>query len=454
MHCQNNTIYKKQDDKKINVFILIGIIIYTLGTYTLNSFLTSSLIEVTFSITCLLFIIFSYVISSNKIYIYKVDLLWFLFFSYFLINLTIHSQFQNTFYLDIIGYAFIFLFLIFAKIDAKYFVISIKILFLISIIYALSSIMQYYKIELYMKYFIRFFTSGEREEILRIYNNGNMTGFTWQTAFIASYVTYGIAITFISYKYIKSKFSRILMLSVTILMFLSLFMSGKRAHLLFMFISLFIVFFFSAESKKMIKQGLKLITILFSSMIILTGFLLLVDIDEKGPMGNVINRFFDTINGLEQGEDITSGRVYLYRYALELFSNNPIFGIGWREFKEISVGIINYNTGSHPHNIYIQLLTELGIIGFILFVLPMIYSLIKTIKLLVRYSLYFGKDLQWKFLLQFSLFVQSFFFLYGITGNLLTDRVFLYIYAFAVAIAMSAIKYTNNLGTKVKGESI
>src|SRR5699024_11362609 len=90
-----------------------------------------------------------------------------------------------------------------------------------------------------------------------------------------------------------------------------------------------------------------------------------------------------------------------------------------------------------------ELLTELGIIGFILFIIPVLYALIKTIILLLNSKEYFSFDTRWKVALQFSLYVQVFFLLYGITGNLLTDHVFLLMYVFAITIVLSSLKYAN-----------
>src|SRR5699024_230081 len=102
---------------------------------------------------------------------------------------------------------------------------------------------------------------------------------------------------------------------------------------------------------------------------------------------------------------------------------------------------LSNTSGSHPHNIYIQLLTELGLIGFILFVIPLIYALIKTAKLLISANKHTISNSYWKIGLQVSLFIQLFFILYGFTGNLLTDHMYILIYVFAVSITLSTIKF-------------
>lgn len=66
--------------------------------------------------------------------------------------------------------------------------------------------------------------------------------------------------------------------------------------------------------------------------------------------------------------DISSGRVGLWLIAIDLFKNNPIFGIGWGNYSfhvptDIQIAFDIHNA----HNCFLQVLCETGIIGFILF---------------------------------------------------------------------------------------
>ena len=56
-----------------------------------------------------------------------------------------------------------------------------------------------------------------------------------------------------------------------------------------------------------------------------------------------------------------------YGLALKIFKDNIIFGIGpkmFREYCNYDKYYIQYGCTSHPHNTYIQLLVETGLIGF------------------------------------------------------------------------------------------
>jgi O-antigen ligase len=66
----------------------------------------------------------------------------------------------------------------------------------------------------------------------------------------------------------------------------------------------------------------------------------------------------------------------IYNVGLNMFINNPLTGVGIGNYQDICLNtkkyndlMINYKCASHPHNIYIQWLSEGGIITFISFIL-------------------------------------------------------------------------------------
>ena len=81
----------------------------------------------------------------------------------------------------------------------------------------------------------------------------------------------------------------------------------------------------------------------------------------------------------------TSAYGEIYLLSIKMFADNPITGIGLNNYKYLcNINnsyknlMANYNCASHPHNIYIQWLTEGGLIVFLLFILYL-YYLIKFI---------------------------------------------------------------------------
>ena len=76
----------------------------------------------------------------------------------------------------------------------------------------------------------------------------------------------------------------------------------------------------------------------------------------------------------------TSAYGEIYLLSIKMFADNPITGIGLNNYKYLCKSnnsyknlMTNYNCASHPHNIYIQWLTEGGIIVFLFFILYLFY---------------------------------------------------------------------------------
>ena len=90
---------------------------------------------------------------------------------------------------------------------------------------------------------------------------------------------------------------------------------------------------------------------------------------------NIQPNFFEIIKNFS-----TSAYGEIYMLSYNMFLDNPITGIGINNFKylcEIDVLykklMVNYNCASHPHNVYIQWLTEGGMIVFISFIVYLYY---------------------------------------------------------------------------------
>lgn len=85
----------------------------------------------------------------------------------------------------------------------------------------------------------------------------------------------------------------------------------------------------------------------------------------------------------------------LIKTSYELFLKNPIFGIGPNTFRlecaSISQSSNISNCSTHPHNIYIQLLAETGIVGFSFIFGLLLYVLHKVLR--QTFANYFNKKL-------------------------------------------------------------
>ena len=87
-----------------------------------------------------------------------------------------------------------------------------------------------------------------------------------------------------------------------------------------------------------------------------------------------------------------------YNTAFEIFKKNPIFGIGIKNFRNVSYGkeynkIENINGGAtHPHQIHFEMLSEMGLFGYIFLFTILIYFIVKGFKLYIK-----NKDLLFLF---------------------------------------------------------
>lgn len=147
--------------------------------------------------------------------------------------------------------------------------------------------------------------------------------------------------------------------------------SGERSAvgLLLIFITLFIIFI-DINFLSKIKYIIFIITFLVAIVLNLPGL-------KERLYDNTMNLLFEE-NKLQA---FSRGHQEHYISALKMFQDNKITGVGVRNFrlecrkpvyKDIGVNACT----THPHNTYIQLLAETGIIGFT-FVLVLFASILK-----------------------------------------------------------------------------
>ena len=143
---------------------------------------------------------------------------------------------------------------------------------------------------------------------------------------------------------------------------------------------------------------------------------------------------FSVIDRFSQTDNVLSNRLYLWQYAWDLFLRKPIVGYGWGYYSSnINIIINTMNVSSiYAHNIYLQLLAETGIIGTVIFLSAMILTLRKSIAL-SRNTFVNSKD---NISITFSVCMQIFFLIYGISGNPLYDKQMCLPYLTAVAITL------------------
>ena len=110
--------------------------------------------------------------------------------------------------------------------------------------------------------------------------------------------------------------------------------------------------------------------------------------------------------------------------AIEIFKDNPIIGIGPKNYRyecrKEKYNISKYSCTSHPHNFYLQLLSEVGILGFLIPFIILINIFIYFLKIFYKKLIHKSDNQEIKNLLIYISFLITFFPIIP-TGNIFNN---------------------------------
>ena len=164
---------------------------------------------------------------------------------------------------------------------------------------------------------------------------------------------------------------------IILFLFSSLLIGEKANFIKCIFLtSIFLIFI----DKKSILKKLSLI-----SLFIIFAFIF---IKLNPPLNSRFVHHVFNLTKIDSYESLVRSNQHFSHYntAFEIFKKNPFFGIGLKNFRNLSFGkeynkIENVNGGStHPHQIHFEMLSEIGLMGYILLFGILIYFIIKGIK--------------------------------------------------------------------------
>ena len=393
-----------------------------------------------FVIAGTLFLAVFLMFKSNRKYMIKYGLSLFfieIFWVLTLLLMIISSQdFKHGDTGIVIQYGLLVIFIVTSKYSSGWLKDYKKYMLAFALVHSIFSIIFFVIPGIYPKYIIKLFDSQYHTQLLHWYNSGYATGFA--THYSQNGIFLAISTGVIFCIIICNKDKRIRNITSFLISIIALILTGKRGPLLFCILSILILYYMY-KSNKPVERLIKIIGIIaigISGVIILSKYVPAIE--------NTLNRF------TSYGSDITNGRTELYEFAWQWFNENPTFGIGWggypyRVNKTFIGAIYGRNSNMYAHNVYLQLLCEVGIVGFLLFMVPMFYTVIKTKKLLKMNR--FNKiilDKDEECALSISLFVQIFFLLYCFTGNPLYDYSSLFPYMISCAVTGAVAFKKNN----------
>lgn len=162
-----------------------------------------------------------------------------------------------------------------------------------------------------------------------------------------------------------------------------IYISGERTALALMLLSSIMMILLMSKY-----QMLRILSLIISILAILAITLISPKIKDRN-----IDLTMEQL-GISQPNSIVSTKIkkdfnlfspiheYHYKSALLMFLDNPIIGIGANNFRKLCLndkyytlpGQLHYaykssSCSTHPHNSYVQILTETGLIGFLIFLL-------------------------------------------------------------------------------------
>ena len=234
----------------------------------------------------------------------------------------------------------------------------------ISLLFCYSSLI----VDGYFQYF-----SGENLFGYALYNDYRVSSFFGSELILGSYLARFFPIFFGLFIFLnQAKKNKLMLFFMTIVFILSeglIFISGERLALFFMNLSTIYIILMIKEYK------------IYRFWTYIASLVLMIMLLNFFP--NTKQRFIDqTIYDFTRNTDkvyiFSKPHTDMYVTASKIFLDNKFFGIGPRQFRNIceKYSVSNYSCETHPHNTYLELLSEAGIFAFLI---------IFTIFLLITY---------------------------------------------------------------------
>ena len=177
--------------------------------------------------------------------------------------------------------------------------------------------------------------------------------------------------------FLQNHFSKkymIILNLILILILLSILITGERSAFLKSTLFFLLIFYFLEEKKLFLRKFYLIIFTIFFAISL--SFIFPTVLLKQTEFFNRILNVENPKSFLQRFEDIK----YFAHYdtSIEIFKNNKFNGIGNKNFRfechekkyfKENVKFTNQRCSTHPHQIHLELLSEQGLIGYIIFIL-------------------------------------------------------------------------------------
>lgn len=234
------------------------------------------------------------------------------------------------------------------------------------------------------------------KDILGYHNDGDrFAGFFGDELIAGSYLQKFciILMSYFLYNFFKDKnkiFKLILFITTSTIIIL---ITGERMVFLLFCFSLILILIFLKKYK------ILFITVFF-------GLIILINFNSS----HVQNRYGDFKNIILNFEDSSYGKLYSSGYRL--WKKNPLNGVGVKNFRvdcNLELNDTRPENGhplcsTHPHNLYLELMSETGLLGLLLFIAFNLLIFLKSFKFLFIQN-HTDKIEYYLFICSFSLYI-------------------------------------------------
>ncbi|MDR0914916.1 MAG: O-antigen ligase family protein [Oscillospiraceae bacterium] len=340
----------------------------------------------------------------------------------------------------VLRYCVLVIVVIVLKYDESLMEIAIKFVILFGAMHVFFTLWFYFDKNFYLSYIYPTFTTLQKQHLYdQVVYNGYATGLADHYSANGINISLAACVFYVCFFKTTKKVQKVAIALGFAVALVTLFMTGKRGALVFALAAMLFTYVIcnkDALNNKIIK--LLLIVATSGVVVYLMSFYI-------PSIGATIERILQTIGmGQEVESDVSNGRFELYTYAWNMFLQNPILGIGWREYtNDVSIYYHDDSALRDAHNVFLQLLCETGIVGFLVFVTLFVSAFVLTVYV-IRQIKRCGNlfPAEYSTYMAFSICFQTYFLLYCMTGNPLYDMQTVYVYI--LAIGFSACIYYRN----------
>ena len=305
--------------------------------------------------TVILSIYFFYLVITKKIIFGKSFFIYFFSFFYLLIIISsIFSYLNNTFVSG--GYLFYFRYPIFALmiflIILKYPNTRFNIFWVINIIFLI----------LFIDVLKEYFTGFNLLNTKRLVGN-RVTSFFGDEPILGKYILFLLPLYIYLYLENISKIKTYIFYFFLFISSLIIFLSGERTALLLL--AMFLIIYFT------LCEELSFVKIFF--LLTIPICLISIIFFDQEMYKRIIVGTYNTINIFNDPKKYSVNLIHyidMFSVSYEIFKENYLIGTGPKSYRLVCLDYITiypYSCNTHPHSIYLQLLSEMGVFAFIIF---------------------------------------------------------------------------------------